>query len=396
MRRIFFALEEGLEEALEAGGDERARGELRGGGPTRHRNALARIVKTPKAHRSAPPISSIRWRWRRAAFAIGALSIVCAAMGGCRAELGECDEREASKIVFIATDSPADPRRGVPMFAGQALMVTSCGGDRFCHSSADIAPDLRYGVPDGLSLDPSLACYDANGCTEEERARLAAEQARIFEMSREILRSVRRGSMPPKGTPVLEERTERIVDIGTSMQLEGAEEVPPIGTREGDEILRNWLACGAPVVEFAALPAGGRPGDPCEQEEGSVGECRRRVYEPVAPDPTWSSIYEDVIRPLCGISCHGPTPPNFIQESGLDLSEKDRAYEALIDEVAKGRDCTGMGTLIIPGNSNDSLFMDKLEPTPLCGDPMPSLGLTLDPAILDVLAEWIDRGAPDD
>lgn len=334
---------------------------------------------------------------RRKLMRAGAAFVVLSGLlFGCRAELGECDERAVSKMVFLDTDSPADPRRGVPMYAGQALMVTSCGGDRFCHSSADIAPDLRYGVPDGLSFDPSLACYDPEGCSEEERARLEAEQERIFHMSREILRSVRRGTMPPKGSPVASDRAERVVDIGTSMQLEAGEELPPIDSAEGKEILRNWLACGAPIVEFSALPAGGRPGDPCDRDPESVGECRRRVYEPQPPEPRWESIYADVIQPLCGVSCHGPVPPNFIEESGLDLSDKDRAYAALIEEPAKGRDCAGMGTLIVPGNSNDSLFMDKLHPTPLCGDPMPSLGLTLDPSILEVLAEWIDRGAPDD
>lgn len=325
-----------------------------------------------------------------------ALSLALSLLLACRVELGECDERAATAMVFLDTDSPADPRRGVPMFAGQALMVTSCGGDRFCHSSADIAPELRYGVPDGLGLDPSLACYDPEGCTEEERERLAGEQERIFNMSREILRAVRRGTMPPEGSPMMSDRTERVVDIGTSMQLEAGEELAPIGSDEGNEILRNWLACGAPIVEFAGLPAGARPGDPCERAPDSVGECRRRVYEPQPPQPRWSAIYRDVIQPLCGVSCHGPTPPNFIEESGLDLSTKDRAYAALIAEPAKGRECAGMGTLIVPGNSNDSLFMDKLEPKPLCGDPMPSLGLTLDPSILEVLAEWIDRGAPDD
>src|SRR5690606_26116603 len=139
------------------------------------------------------------------------------------------------------------------------------------HSSNDaLEPELRYGAPAGLSFDVSLACLDREECPSDSEgvARLAEDQQRVFDYARAILSSVESGWMPPDGVGerLAEEQFGTLVDIGAKLTLEDGEPVPALGTPEGDEILRNWLACGAPVVESTGLPTGGRPGDLCSNE----------------------------------------------------------------------------------------------------------------------------------
>src|SRR5690606_4708714 len=86
----------------------------------------------------APAPIALWWIWALAM--VGAL--------GCRTDLGECDEAAVRRVVFLDTGSSADPRQGIPMYAGQALVVASCGADRFCHaSSPNLAEDMRFGAP---------------------------------------------------------------------------------------------------------------------------------------------------------------------------------------------------------------------------------------------------------
>ena len=54
----------------------------------------------------------------------GAFALTLLGALGCRTDLGECDDRAAREVVFLDTGSPADPRQGIPMFAGQALVAT--------------------------------------------------------------------------------------------------------------------------------------------------------------------------------------------------------------------------------------------------------------------------------
>jgi hypothetical protein len=351
------------------------------------RRRTTHIVESMNAHVPAAPL-------------LASLLMFCAL--GCRTDLGECDEPAARQIVFLDTGSPADPRQGIPMFAGQALVVTSCGADRFCHASnPDLAPEFRYGAPAGLSFDVSLACLDRERCPADSPGveRLMNDQQRVFEYARSILSSVRSGWMPPSGvgSSLPEEHFGRLIDVGTRLTLEEGEQIPALGTREGDEILRNWLACGAPVVESTALPTGGRPGDQCSGDSaGTVGVCRRRVFVPQPPEPRWSSIYESVIFPMCGVACHGLGTPSFVEESQLDLSNAELAYNSIVGVQAAGYACAGQGILVDPGNSAGSLFIDKLYPNPICGDPMPSLGVTLDEDVIAAIAQWIDDGALND
>ncbi|MFT5355208.1 MAG: hypothetical protein ACI9KE_002424 [Polyangiales bacterium] len=144
------------------------------------------------------------------------------ALAGCYPAVGPCDE-SAARQVYLSDVA------GEPAYGGQALINQSCGDGSFCHTSSASATD-RFGTPRGLDFDLRLATSD------EDTERLRADQLRTFRWRRAILRTQRSGSMPPgvQGAAVLG---------GSYAGL------PSLDSDEGQEILRNWLACGAPVVE---------------------------------------------------------------------------------------------------------------------------------------------------
>lgn len=156
---------------------------------------------------------------------LGALLL---SLADCTSDLGACDEAEARRIVFT------DDEAGSPAYAGQALIHQSCGEGAFCHSP-DIPAADRYGAPAGLDFDLSLAT-DAPSVERLRRGQLELYRHRELAM-----RTVERGTMPPSGVG------REVVDAATRYR-----NLPAIDTPEGRAILRNWLACGAPVVERTA------------------------------------------------------------------------------------------------------------------------------------------------
>lgn len=170
------------------------------------------------------------------------------AAGGCLPHSGECDEELARRVVYTHED-------GLPAYAGQALVQSSCGDGSFCHAEAALGSE-RYGAPGGLDFDLALAE------TAEEVERLRRGQRQVYRWRRQVLAEVTSGDMPPG------EAGRLVARVGVYADL------PPLAGPEGIETLRNWLACGAPVVErtspyppgvepvgavIAALPAGAEP-----------------------------------------------------------------------------------------------------------------------------------------
>ncbi len=361
---------------------------------------------------------------RAAALLLGASSafLLCA----CRADLGECDPVAAQEVVFLDSGSTASANNGVPMYAGQALVHATCGTGQFCHS-AGAQQGERYGVPMGLDFDLGYAC-DEGPCEADDEgvARLVHNQRKVLEYARPILTSIENGRMPPGpiGADIAAQAGQfRYVHIGqvnsytlydevvdcdsplascapgeTTQQIP-TPLVPAVGTRQGNEIVRNWLACGAPVIESTTASASTVPGKTCEGSSvvGHAGYCVHRIVQPPEPpEQRWSDIYEKVVYPFCGEACHGEGTPNFIDESQLDLSTAQVAYDSLVGREAQGDECAGLGQLIAPGDGANSIFVMKMEPDPPCGDPMPSMGALLPDEVLDVIRAWIDAGALND
>ncbi|MFK8001298.1 MAG: hypothetical protein AB8H86_17010 [Polyangiales bacterium] len=153
------------------------------------------------------------------------LAMIAPIVVACYPSVGPCDEA-AARQVYVSDDA-----EGEPAYGGQALITQSCGDGSFCHASSALGAD-RFGTPQGLNFDLRLATNDVD--TE----RLRADQLTTFRWRRAILRTQRSGSMPPglQGAEIVA-LGRRYVDL------------PALTSDEGQEILRNWLACGAPVVE---------------------------------------------------------------------------------------------------------------------------------------------------
>jgi hypothetical protein len=292
---------------------------------------------------------------------------------GCTPELGTCDPAAAVSVAY-------DEATGMPAYAGQALVIASCGNGAFCHGAEARGRD-RYGVPTGLELDVRLAAIDG-AVDEAEVVRLRHGRFHVVQHARAILASVEAGTMPPDGAAGAEalDGAPRFVRID---EQEGAVPLPAVSTPEGRAILRNWLACGAPVVER-----------PVPRMDGAPAEVVPALVLPPV-EPTWASIFGDVLetRGCAAARCHGGT------EAGFRVTDAAGTYAALVGAAASGEDCDGMGTLVVPGSPDASLFLAKLSAhrgAMVCGDPMPIGGIPLRAEDLDAIRTWITNGAPRD
>ena len=268
---------------------------------------------------------------------------------------------------------------GMPAYEGQAILRVSCGNGAFCHSAAATG-DARFGAPAGLDFDMGLASINA-AFNPEGTTRLARGQANTAEWRSAIMDEIEAGRMPPGGPATV------AAQGGTPhYRHSDARRVAGLGAVDGREAMRNWLSCGAPVVERTEAHAMG----------GDVGAVvPRGPSEP--PLPTFTSIYERVLGPRCGASCHGPGQPDLLAASQLDLSDQAGAYAALVGVAAGGVDCLGVAPArVTAGDPAASLLVTKLDGTSLCGDPMPQSIALLPADVVAPIRQWVVLGAAND
>jgi hypothetical protein len=333
-------------------------------------------------------------RSRRAARPLAAgLGLVAALLGGCRATVGTtCSPEEllrAREVVYAPDGSPA--------YAGQALVVSSCGGSAVCHTSSDGA--RRFGAPADLVFDVVLV----EGPDEDaEQARLRDAQRALYRHRDAVYTSVVNGTMPPAGRGDVPDLREAATMFRRYAGLDDAvgTPLPAVQSAEGREILRTWLACGVPLVERSSPPSVLHPctadadctiSGRCVEDFGEcapigdVVDCR--VGEGLVP--TWSSIHGEVIAPSCAVpGCHvGATAFN-----GLDFADEARAYELLVSGSTTLVSCGG--PLLTPGDPAASYVFAKMEGAlpSSCGSRMPPTGLCR--STLEVIRTWIEAGAP--
>ncbi|MGE0869066.1 MAG: hypothetical protein AB7P03_10895 [Kofleriaceae bacterium] len=125
--------------------------------------------------------------------------------------------------------------------------------------------------------------------------------------------------------------------------------------------------------------------------------------------PTFTNVYSTIIGVRC-TGCHRPTGSG-VNVGLLDMSTQATAFSNLVGVVAQG---TGTGTSgvtcastslirIVPGDAPNSLLFSKahsklLGALPPCGSPMPPspTSAPLTQQELDLIADWINAGAPND
>jgi hypothetical protein len=252
-------------------------------------------------------------------------------LAGCGgADLGECD--------MAALGGSADRMAPAP-HAGQVLVNASCAAGR-CHS-ADAAGDTRVGAPADLNFDvvPQNTMFEELGKVQDGAAVVQDERENMWAL-------IDSGEMPPK---------------------------PPAGSGEmsaaNKDVVRNWLACGAPVI---ATPAAAGP-----------------------HDDAWTAIYTSLSSMGCQ-GCHGPGSAmgSFLPAPG----DACAAYDLVVGVAASGPMCGNSAMMLVqPSNVAGSLLLQKLRGTQTCGGPMPmgaANPLAVDnPTLVDMIEQWIMDGA---
>lgn len=195
----------------------------------------------------------------RTARVLWATLLLCLActVSACHEDLGSCDEAAAKEVYYETVFTS-----GAPFYAGQALVQKSCGGMiGVCHSE-QAEGDLRSGAPAGLDFNVGLAklnadVRDATGMMidADQVARLRDALKNVHDFEGHIYHSVDEASMPPG------EAGEAVLAGSGAFENAAGEALPPVGTKAGKAILKNWLACDAPVVERVTddRPAGVEP-----------------------------------------------------------------------------------------------------------------------------------------
>ncbi len=344
-------------------------------------------------------------------------------MFGCKRDLGDCN-LDSTTPDGVPIDGPAafdvvyQITGGMPMYEGQALVQSTCGDGAFCHAPLATGGN-RYGAPAGMNFDVSLVCTgDPAGCQanppyDDRVQRLNGDQSNIRNWAEGMIQEIRAGAMPPG------EAGQSVRNNIPWLRPDGSE-LPSIDSSEGQEIVRNWLACDAPAIGRSETP-------PTDAEQlqpcGSSDEEVICVYSgPGAdlPDPNWSDIYWTIMFTQC-VSCHGPANDNVdmnpdnplggeipggaspsalavLNLTGSDTTNTanwpEDSYPAVVNASAStAGSCAGQGFVVEASNSDDSIMVEKMRGVQTCGGQMPTTGLLPAP-LVDVVAEWVDLGAP--
>jgi hypothetical protein len=301
--------------------------------------------------------------------------ISCGVLAGCGTDLGECDSLVAERVVY----SP----EGVPYYEGQALVRQSCAS-AFCHT-AGATGDQRKGVPHGLDFDVAVLTVQS---LESDVIRLRKGVTAIRDEAEEIYSQVESGAMPP-GKEGEAARANIAWKAQTAMGSLIDALLPDVASKDGTELLRNWLACGAPVI---SATSDAPPALLAEATKfGDTGQSLGTLVE-----PTFESIFANVFEGECR-ACHISGGP-YSNDQSVEFDDLDHAYDSIVGPNAfSGGSCDGRGALIVPGDCEGSLLYQKLLPegetmNP-CGDPMPLGGDPLSADTLAAICEWIDTGA---
>ena len=129
-------------------------------------------------------------------------------------------------------------------------------------------------------------------------------------------------------------------------------------------------------ISLASIGCGGSPSSPTSTTSSAT----------TSQASSLSSIQSQIFTPKCA-GCHG----NAVKQADLNLASGS-SFASLVN----AKSTQASMTLVVPGNSNDSYLIHKLEGrSGISGDRMPKGGPFLTDAEVKSISDWIAGGALD-
>lgn len=301
-----------------------------------------------------------------------------AALGGCGEDVGSCKGELGGRDTVVVGSSLQ------VQYAGQAILNQSCA-NQVCHASSATGAN-RHGAPAGLDFDlKPVVGIDEEDENEygtvigrvdaAELAELRARQSAIVDQRDIIWQQVKDGHMPPDGMWAGLRKLMNVRDTPESKPCTKEAAFEPIDTPATQEVLRNWLACGAPFVEAGTDLV-------TKREPGTVGYQYPMCGGDELKGNTIEAVQARVFDNCAG--CHS-------ESNDTDLSSADASYAALVEDDAEV--CNDK-PFVTKGDARQSYLYDLIsEDDPGCHPRMP---LAMDPLPeedIELVKAWIDEGA---
>jgi hypothetical protein len=137
-------------------------------------------------------------------------------------------------------------------------------------------------------------------------------------------------------------------------------------------------------------------GDATTQSDASGQDALAEADAAPEPDgapaaPTFTTIYDTILSTSCS-PCHTSG-----SSGGLSMSNRDTAYDNLVDVAAASGSCSSTGLdRAASGDADNSLLVQKLRASPPCGARMPLGRSPLSTDQIELIEQWINAGAKDD
>jgi len=327
-----------------------------------------------------------------------AFALLGAGALGCGDEVGPCDAPLEGEDTVLYNDTV--------QFGGQAIMNRACAG---CHSST-AKGKARGGAPAGLNFDlypvdsESAEVVEPGSTSNDAGQKIVAikragwsglqeRQRRVFEERNMIWQQVKDGLMPP---PDRSSFGLLANIIGTNNRQPCQMDVgafAPLSEKSSRDVLRKWLACGAPVVEVNTKELGADKSLASYPDGGFVPSAGFVGYQYMVcggGDAGTGGViaFEDVYEKIIGKRCTECHSADGEQEPYLDTV--DKAYAVLVDD--KAAQCNGK-PYVKSGDPTQSYLYELVSQTPKCsnGIRMPLDGLSSSDQ--KMISDWIAGGA---
>jgi PKD repeat protein len=203
------------------------------------------------------------------------------------------------------------------------------------------------------------------------------------------------GNNPPNGT-IIAPVSNPTISEGEAVTFEGSAEDP-----DGDAMTYRWDFGDGTTTDVLS------PGAHTYSDSGTYTATFTVTDSNGSSDPTpdtrmitvqggggetatFSAVQEQIFTPSCAFSgCHGGASP----AEGLNL-EAGEAFTEIVNEESSQRPSLD---LIEPSEPDNSYLYLKVTGDPsISGSRMPRGGSALSQQLLDLLRDWIERGAPND